>query len=175
MGCWADRPEEKAAKHLGKEKWKGKWYTANEMRQKSHLFVTTTIFKCHQGNHQEIFSFSWFTKSERRERGEKTNTTNEQKYFDILKLEGIFIPTPCKLKNSCKTKASFVLHHTKKEGGTMGRRHLENFYTHLLQKILLRTIRNAFATPKNNHFWLLIILRKPFLLGVIFLPNQTAA
>lgn len=68
-----------------------------------------------------------------------------------------------------------TLAHEKKGAGTMGRRHLENFYTHLLKKILLRIIRNAFAACKNNHFQLLVILRQLFLLGVIFLPNQIAA
>lgn len=50
----------------------------------------------------------------------------------------------------------------------MDRRHLENFYTHLLQRIHFRTIRHTFAAL-NNHFCLFImILRKQFLLGVIF-------
>lgn len=171
---------------LGRQTWRESCQPSGEEVEKeminsnwdekeSSLFVTTTISKSHQGNHQERFSF-WFTKPERSVRGEKTNTTNQPpKSFWYFKAREAFSSAPhANWKTAAKQKSALYYSTWKKGGGTMARRHLENFYTHFLQRRPLRIIKNAFAAPKNNHFWLCIILTI-LLLGVVFFPNQIAA
>lgn len=91
MGCWADRLEAKAAKRLGKERWKQ--YAANRTGQKGCLFVTPTVSKSHQGKCQAREIFVLLIHQTRGDREQKP-TDQQQNHLCLFKAITAFSSPP---------------------------------------------------------------------------------
>lgn len=139
-GCWANRFEAKAARGLGKERWKRKQYAANGTGQKVCLFVTPTVCKSHQCKHQakEIFH-SPDSPNQRRDRAKKPSKKSTIKNLCLFKARGAFPFLPHKnWETDAKQRHFYVTALLKKAGP--GSRHI-----HLLQRLLLRITTKAFC------------------------------
>lgn len=91
---WADRLTAKAAKYLGKKRWRSDLQQMGWYRKGPPLSPVLCPNPINASVKQEIFSFSLFTKPEERKRRRKKLKANKQTASAFLKLEDGVSPSP---------------------------------------------------------------------------------